>query len=774
MSTVPADIDGPSDAELIESVRAGATTAYGSLYERHVSAAHNLARQLTRSQAEADDLVSEAFAKVLDTLRQGRGPDSAFRAYLLTALRHTAYDKTRRDRKVELSDDVSQVSGVNPDAVSVPFSDPAVAGLERSLAARAFAKLPERWQAVLWHTEIEGQSPAQVAPLLGLSPNGVSALAYRAREGLRQAYLQVHLVETTADRCRSTAERLGAWVRGGLSKRETAQVEVHLDECDRCRALAAELSDVNGGLRLIVAPLVLGPLAVGGYLAAAKAAAGSTAVVGGAVVGGAVATGSASGVAGAGASVPRQFVGAAASGVAMVAAIAVGLIATPTGQEIPDAAPPRPTEVVTSSTAGQPSMPAKQEQTPAGPSATEADSPMSANAESLPAPEQPQPPPSPAPTPLPGPASLSAEGPSVPLSLVPGKPTDLPITVRNTGGSVSEPVRSSITLPAGVSAIPSRPNRLAGDPLVRLDAPLAAARQQTGTVYCEGGTGTVACGTEEGLRPGASVTLLYRLIAEPSAAGGQIVGSVTAGSAINVRISVPVTIVAPPVNDGVDIRAWLTLDDPFGAIWPWQRGYRVVTLARNTGDSAKPVTVSFSDQVTLRSATAPVNCAQEAARFTCTTTSPLAPKAVVSVVVSGERASDHPHADQDHKITVTATLGGAVDTDTVTISWFPWVPWWPNAVQEEKPAVPAEPKPSPAAPPVTTTPPRIAPPPAPAKTTKAPPKPADVAPTTTKAPAVPTTTAAPAAKPGARPGDVPVCADKAWPKWSRWWWGLPC
>ncbi|CRK57662.1 sigma-70 region 2 domain protein [Alloactinosynnema sp. L-07] len=245
MSTTLIEFPEFEDGRLASLVRAGTVSAYGSLYERHVGAARNLARQLTRSPAEADDLVSEAFAKVLDTLRQGRGPDSAFRAYLLTALRHTAYDKTRRDKKVELSDDVSQVSGVNPDQVAVPFSDTAVAGLERSLAARAFAMLPERWQAVLWHTEIEGQNPAQVAPILGLTPNGVSALAYRAREGLRQAYLQVHLAENSSDRCRATADRLGAWVRGGLSKRETAQVELHLDDCERCRALSAELADTN-------------------------------------------------------------------------------------------------------------------------------------------------------------------------------------------------------------------------------------------------------------------------------------------------------------------------------------------------------------------------------------------------------------------------------------------------------------------------------------------------------------------------------------------------
>ncbi len=236
------------DRGLISAVRNGQSEAYGSLYERHVGAARSMARQLTRSPAEVDDLVSEAFAKVFDTLQQKRGPDSAFRAYLLTVLRHTAYDKTRKDRKIELSDDVTQVSGVATENISVPFTDTAVAGLERSMATRAFARLPERWQAVLWHTEIEGQSPAEVAPILGLSPNGVSALAYRAREGLRQAYLQVHLAETTSNRCRAAADQLGTWTRGKLSKRETALVEAHLDECKQCRALAVELTDINNTL----------------------------------------------------------------------------------------------------------------------------------------------------------------------------------------------------------------------------------------------------------------------------------------------------------------------------------------------------------------------------------------------------------------------------------------------------------------------------------------------------------------------------------------------
>ena len=187
--------DGSSDVELIAAVRSGNSSAYGLLYERHVAAARHLARQLSRSPAEVDDLVAESFAKVLDTLRSGGGPDAAFRAYLLTTLRNALYDRVRRDRRLELSDDMSRHDP------GEPWVDTAVAGLESSLAARAFARLPERWQTVLWHTEVEQETPAELAPMLGLTPNGVAALAYRAREGLRQAYLREHVAEGASGRC---------------------------------------------------------------------------------------------------------------------------------------------------------------------------------------------------------------------------------------------------------------------------------------------------------------------------------------------------------------------------------------------------------------------------------------------------------------------------------------------------------------------------------------------------------------------------------------------
>src|SRR5436190_1499228 len=122
----------------------------------------------------------------------------------------------------------------------------------------AFASLPERWQMVLWHTEVEGRPAADVGPLLGLAPNAVAALAYRAREGLRQAYLQAHLQLPPPDACRDTIAKLGAYVRDGLSARDRRKVDEHLKQCERCTAVLLELQEVSTSLRGVLLPVLLG------------------------------------------------------------------------------------------------------------------------------------------------------------------------------------------------------------------------------------------------------------------------------------------------------------------------------------------------------------------------------------------------------------------------------------------------------------------------------------------------------------------------------------
>jgi RNA polymerase sigma factor (sigma-70 family) len=743
VAAVPAEIQGPSDAELIDAVRGGQVDAFGSLYERHVSAAYNLARQLARSRAESDDLVSEAFARVLDTLRAGRGPDSAFRAYLLTALRHVAYDKTRRDRKVELTDDVTAVSGVATEKISEPFRDTAVAGLERSLAAKAYARLPERWQAVLWHTEIEGQSPAEVAPLLGLTANGVSALAYRAREGLREAYLQVHLAETatgtTAERCRATTEKLGAWTRGGLSKRETAQVEAHLDECERCRALAAELADENSGLR-VIATLVLG-IGAAGYLATtAKASAGVALATSGA----AAASGGAGAAAGAASSLPRQFVGVGAS----VAALAVALILALTGgtaQHIPAAAAPPPTVAP----APPPKPPAPQPPPPVVPPPPVQPTPAPPNP--TPAPTTPAPSPTPAPPPPPGHPTLTASGPAI--TLVPGQGSvALPITVVNTGNAPSQPVTATLNLPPGVSVTGpvtaagtrSLHEQQIGSPRTTPPPAAPVAPVAAGSVTCPPGTGTVSCTSPSGLQPGQSVVLVFQLVAAPGTMNGQITGTVSAGMDVSVMITVQVRV--PALVDELALTAQL---DKFDSWWNWLwDGSPIIDVtATNTGTSTKPVTIVADRSSSLWQGGPDFTCVGGGQQVTCTTDEALAPKQSAHL-----RLRLYHLRSESDMVTVVGTLGSATRTAQVAVEppkclWF-WcfpVAGPDGAVTTTPPATTTPPTtdPTKTGPPSTTHTPRPGPDPtgapvpgAPPTTTTTPPPPVQL-PTTVPPPTQP-------------------------------------
>src|SRR5690606_7845610 len=138
------------------------------------------------------------------------------------------YDRVRRDRRVEFTDDPSVLD------TSEAFTDPTVEGAERRYAALAFGKLPERWRMVLWHTEVEEESPAQIAAMLGMTAGGVSALAYRAREKLRQSYLTEHAADSPPEECRWTVDRLGARVRGKLADRDVERVDGHLEGCVSC------------------------------------------------------------------------------------------------------------------------------------------------------------------------------------------------------------------------------------------------------------------------------------------------------------------------------------------------------------------------------------------------------------------------------------------------------------------------------------------------------------------------------------------------------------
>ena len=243
------------DARLLSMAGAGNAEAFAVLADRHAWAARKLARLLV-SPAEVEEVVAEAFARVRAVvIGRGGGPSNALRPYLLTALRKVC-DERQRGQHARSSTDEQQLTDLG-----APLVDPAVAGTELTLAARAYLALPERWRAVLWHAEIEQEHPLVVTPLLGLARNGIAELDREATDGLRQAFVQLYVMALAQPECEPVAERLDAYVRDALRAPDAAQVSEHLRACNECRAACGELADIAATLRGTVAPLVLGSAA---------------------------------------------------------------------------------------------------------------------------------------------------------------------------------------------------------------------------------------------------------------------------------------------------------------------------------------------------------------------------------------------------------------------------------------------------------------------------------------------------------------------------------
>ena len=248
-----------SDADLLAEARTGSSHAFGELWRRHHPRALIFARSYSRI-ASADDLVAEAFTRVLEAVREGGGPESAFRPYLLAAVRNTALGWARERNREEDTDDFDGfVGATSPESLSVD-------AVERSLTLTAFHALPQRWRDALWYVEVEQLPREEAAALLGLSPNALSALAFRARDALRTAWLQAHLESARLPGpCRATSAELAGFARRSLSRRETRRVGDHVAECARCRTLLVELDHAGSRLPRVVLVAFLGTAGAAAY-----------------------------------------------------------------------------------------------------------------------------------------------------------------------------------------------------------------------------------------------------------------------------------------------------------------------------------------------------------------------------------------------------------------------------------------------------------------------------------------------------------------------------
>ena len=258
-----------SDERLIARSRRRDRAAYAELWRRHQPSALAAARRFT--WIDAEDLVAESFTRIYACLLKGRGPRGPFRPYLYTTVRNLAARWGASAKEIAVDD-------LETFQAPEDLDDPVVQSLDRTLTARAFRSLPPRWQSVLWYTEVEGLDPHDVAPIMGLSANGVAALAYRAREGLRKAWLQEHVSHATATgECAWVLSHAGDHARRAVSARDDERMRAHLASCTSCSIVCEEIDDLGSRLALVLVPLVLGGIAGGALLRSLTSTTGSEA-----------------------------------------------------------------------------------------------------------------------------------------------------------------------------------------------------------------------------------------------------------------------------------------------------------------------------------------------------------------------------------------------------------------------------------------------------------------------------------------------------------------
>lgn len=179
--------------QVTHEVRAGRPLPdFGHLFEQYRYRATRYAYRLMGQPADADELVAIAFAKILDIMRRGLGPDDDnFWPYLVVTLRHCAASLHRQRRLEKLTDDEALIEIATSVSRSDQLAEAAselAANHREMVMVRAFRRLPKHYRLVLLLTEVEQLPLAVVGFLMNLSANGAAALAYRARKRLRELY----------------------------------------------------------------------------------------------------------------------------------------------------------------------------------------------------------------------------------------------------------------------------------------------------------------------------------------------------------------------------------------------------------------------------------------------------------------------------------------------------------------------------------------------------------------------------------------------------------
>lgn len=185
--------EGWTDGEVVRRVLAGETPLYEILMRRYNQRLYRVARAILRDDAEAEDVMQDAYVRAYQHLADFEGR-AQFSTWLARIAVHEALARSRRRARFEPLQNPAGSEGGVMNLLASGERDPEqqVCDLElKGLLERAILELPEDYRLVFVLREVEEMDTAETAESLGLSPENVKVRLHRARAMLRkQLYAQ--------------------------------------------------------------------------------------------------------------------------------------------------------------------------------------------------------------------------------------------------------------------------------------------------------------------------------------------------------------------------------------------------------------------------------------------------------------------------------------------------------------------------------------------------------------------------------------------------------
>jgi RNA polymerase sigma-70 factor (ECF subfamily) len=181
-----AQLEAWTDEHVVERVLAGETAAFEVLMRRYNQRLYRVARAILRDDAEAEDVMQDAYVRAYQHLSQFAGR-ARFSTWLTRIAVHEALARRQRRQRLSGMDAITAPNGEIAMASSSP--DPelqASRGETRRLLENAILALPETYRSVLILRDVEEMNTAEAATCLDLTEQNLKVRLHRARALLRK------------------------------------------------------------------------------------------------------------------------------------------------------------------------------------------------------------------------------------------------------------------------------------------------------------------------------------------------------------------------------------------------------------------------------------------------------------------------------------------------------------------------------------------------------------------------------------------------------------